>query len=94
MADLSMPDIEGIYETQVTLEFRTLLRLGCVCAVEREEARKLAASASRDLNTFYLHQLKMLNLAQQSYLKQVSERSLHLALVAVTLLASHGRQAV
>lgn len=71
MADLSMPDIEGIYETQVTLEFRTLLKLGCVCAVEREEARKLAASGTRDLNTFFLGQLKMLSLAQQPYLKEV-----------------------
>lgn len=71
MADLSMPDIEGIYETQVTLEFRTLLKLGCVCAVEREEARKMAASGTRDLNTFFLGQLKMLSLAQQPYLKEV-----------------------
>lgn len=71
MADLSMPDIEGIYETQVTLEFRTLLRLGCVCGVERQEARRLAASASRDLNTFALDQLKMLSLNQQPYLKEV-----------------------
>lgn len=71
MADLSMPDIEGIYETQVSLEFRALLRLGCVCAVGREEAHRLAASGIRDLNTFNLTQLNMLSLAQQSYLSEV-----------------------
>uniref|UniRef100_A0A1B6LUL8 DNA polymerase epsilon catalytic subunit n=1 Tax=Graphocephala atropunctata TaxID=36148 RepID=A0A1B6LUL8_9HEMI len=80
MADLSMPDIEGIYETQVTLEFRTLLKLGCVCTVEREEARRLAASSSRDINTFGLHQLKMLSLAQQNYLKEGESKVRHIFL--------------
>lgn len=89
MADLSMPDIEGIYETQVTLELRTLLKLGCVCAVEREEARKLAASGTRDLNTFFLGQLKMLSLAQQPYLKEVMGSNINQFLVIILNLLNH-----
>lgn len=40
-ADLSSPDIEGVYETQVPLLFRALLRLGCVCSVNRQVADAL-----------------------------------------------------
>ena len=40
-ADLSSPDIEGVYETQVPLEFRALTKLGCVCTVTREFARNM-----------------------------------------------------
>ncbi len=40
-ADLSSPDIEGVYETQVPLEFRALLRLGCVCTVSRDVVKAL-----------------------------------------------------
>ena len=40
-ADLSSPDIEGVYETQVPLEFRALLRLGCVCTVNRDVVKAL-----------------------------------------------------
>lgn len=34
----SSPDIEGLYESQVSLEFRALLELGCMCSV-RETAK-------------------------------------------------------
>ncbi|VVD01009.1 unnamed protein product [Leptidea sinapis] len=40
MSELSAPEIEGIYETQMSLEFRVLVKLGCVCAVDPQEARK------------------------------------------------------
>jgi len=40
-ADLLSPDIEGVYETQVPLLFRAVLRLGCVCAVSRQIADTL-----------------------------------------------------
>ena len=46
VGDLSNPDIEGIYETQVPLEFRALLDLGCLCIVDKAKARQLAASAA------------------------------------------------
>jgi DNA polymerase epsilon subunit 1 len=69
-ADLSRPDIEGIYETQVSLEFRALLRLGCVCSVERNEARRLAALGLRDgTDTFFMHQLQFRSLAHHPYLQ-------------------------
>ena len=45
-ADLSSPDIEGVYETQVPLEFRALLRLGCVCTVNRDVVKALAGRVS------------------------------------------------
>jgi DNA polymerase epsilon subunit 1 len=32
---MSSPDVEGLYETQVSLEFRALLQLGCVCGVTK-----------------------------------------------------------
>jgi len=40
-ADLLSPDIEGVYETQVPLLFRAVLRLGCICAVNRQVADSL-----------------------------------------------------
>ncbi|XP_049530617.1 DNA polymerase epsilon catalytic subunit 1 [Anopheles darlingi] len=59
LADLATPDIEGIYETQMTLEFRALLELGCLCGVQRSEARALAVLATKDLDTFTIQQLEM-----------------------------------
>jgi hypothetical protein len=40
--DLSSPDIEGVYETQVPLVFRALVRLGCVTTVNRDFAKYMA----------------------------------------------------
>lgn len=58
--------MEGIYETQVSLEFRAILELGCVCQVNPE---------TRDLkdggDTFNMKQLKPLNIRSQPYLKSV-----------------------
>ncbi|XP_064102350.1 DNA polymerase epsilon catalytic subunit A-like [Macrobrachium nipponense] len=61
MADLSTPDIEGIYETQVPLEFRTIAQLGCVCIVDKALARP-------DTDTFEVQQLKFKTVAQYQYL--------------------------
>jgi DNA polymerase epsilon subunit 1 len=33
LGSLATPDVEGIYETQVSLDFRALLQLGCMCGV-------------------------------------------------------------
>ena len=41
-AELSSPNIEGVYETQVPLQFRALVKLGCVCRVSRQDAKLLA----------------------------------------------------
>ena len=45
VADLSTPDVEGIYETQVPLEFRALIDLGCLCVVDKSKAKQLALMA-------------------------------------------------
>ncbi|XP_052865449.1 DNA polymerase epsilon catalytic subunit 1 [Anopheles cruzii] len=70
LADLATPDIEGIYETQMTLEFRALAELGCLCGVQRSEARKLATLATKDLDSFTIQQLEIRTLSNMStYLK-------------------------
>lgn len=40
MGELSAPEIEGIYETQMSLEFRVLTQLGCICIVDPDEAKQ------------------------------------------------------
>ncbi|XP_029670196.1 DNA polymerase epsilon catalytic subunit A isoform X1 [Formica exsecta] len=66
LEDLSKPEIEGIYETQMSLEFRAILQLGCVCMVDPRAARKMADGA----DTFTLDQLEFKSIAFQPYLKQ------------------------
>lgn len=68
LVDLAAPDIEGIYETQMSLEFRALMSLGSCCAVQRTEARKIAAS-SNNVDTFSLNQLEPRIQIHQPYLK-------------------------
>lgn len=77
MADLSTPDIEGIYETQVPLDFRALVRLGCICSVERSEARRLA-QRGETTDTFSLTQLQFRTLAHQPYLQGTGLRRIFL----------------
>ncbi|XP_014281923.1 DNA polymerase epsilon catalytic subunit 1 [Halyomorpha halys] len=67
IADLSTPDVEGIYETQVPLLFRALLKLGCVCSVDKNESRRLAAALTEN-NTFMLQHLTFRTVAHQPYL--------------------------
>lgn len=62
MADLSTPGIEGIYETQVPLDFRAMVQLGCVCVVDRTQV-------SAETDSFKLDQLKFKTVAQYSYLE-------------------------
>lgn len=66
LEDLSKPEIEGIYETQVSLEFRAIMQLGCVCVVNPRAARRMADGA----DTFTLDQLEFKNIAVQHYLKK------------------------
>lgn len=70
LADLATPDIEGIYETQMSLEFRALVQLGCVCAVQRSIAKEIATNrATSTLDTFSIEQLEFRTLSHQQYLK-------------------------
>ena len=77
VADLSTPDVEGIYETQVPLDFRALVDLGCLCIVDKAKARQLAASASNDTDTFDLGWLQFKTLAQHPYLAPNSFKTLY-----------------
>ncbi|CAN8193292.1 unnamed protein product [Coccothraustes coccothraustes] len=74
-ADLSAPDIEGVYETQVPLLFRALIHLGCVCMVSRQLVRHLAG---REAETFNIEHLEMRSLAQFAYLEPGSIRHIYL----------------
>ena len=74
-ADLSSPDIEGVYETQVPLEFRALVALGCVCTVNRDVVRELGG---RETDSFELDQLDFRTLAQYSYLPPNSIKYVYL----------------
>lgn len=64
---MSKPEIEGIYETQMSLEFRAILQLGCVCTVDPKAARNMADGA----DTFTLDQLEFKSIATQPYLENV-----------------------
>ncbi|KAM8707435.1 hypothetical protein ACLKA7_011510 [Drosophila subpalustris] len=73
LADLATPDIEGIYETQMTLEFRALMDMGCICGVQREEARRLALLSTRELETFNIEQLEQRPQSHIRYLQGMQQ---------------------
>ncbi|XP_031567678.1 DNA polymerase epsilon catalytic subunit A-like [Actinia tenebrosa] len=73
--DLSSPDIEGIYESQVPLITRALVKLGCVSAANKTFAR---ISDGRDLDVFELDQLEFKTLAECSYLENYSLKTIYL----------------
>lgn len=74
LEDVSRPEIEGIYETGMSLEFRAILQLGCVCIVDPRSARKMADGA----DTFSLDQLVYKKISFQPYLDQTnSEQSIN-----------------
>lgn len=69
LADLATPDIEGIYETQMSLEFRALVQLGCVCCVHRSVAKTIRGSKTvGTLDTFSIEQLESRSISHQPYL--------------------------
>ncbi|XP_062555151.1 DNA polymerase epsilon catalytic subunit 1 [Armigeres subalbatus] len=74
LADLATPDIEGIYETQVSLEFRAIMDMGCTCAVQRSESRILANMTTKEMDTFNIRQLELKPNDSASYLQ--NERSM------------------
>ncbi|XP_052805264.1 DNA polymerase epsilon catalytic subunit A-like [Mya arenaria] len=74
-ADLSSPEIEGVYETHVPLLFRALVRVGCVTMVNRDFSKQMAG---RETDTFELENLEFRTLAQFSYLEPGSIKNLYL----------------
>lgn len=67
MNDLIDPDIEGIYETQMSLEFRAIMQLGCICTVDKQAAQDLRDGS----DNFHLDQLVYRSIASQPYLRNV-----------------------
>ncbi|XP_054717403.1 DNA polymerase epsilon catalytic subunit A-like [Uloborus diversus] len=66
LAELSLPHVEGVYETQVPLIFRAMVELGCVCAVGRKHIRHYTSS---DNDAYNLCHLEFRNLSQHDYIK-------------------------
>ena len=63
---LHHPQVEGVYETQVPLWFRTVVRLGCVSQVNKKE--KVDSFG----NSFKLSNLDMLDTSHHDYLTPLS----------------------
>ncbi|XP_066584539.1 DNA polymerase epsilon catalytic subunit 1 isoform X2 [Prorops nasuta] len=74
MEDLTKPEIEGIYETQMSLEFRAILQIGCVCMVDQKSARTMTDGS----DTFLLDQLQIKSFAEQPYLKETTVKYIFL----------------
>ena len=75
MADLSTPDIQGIYELQLPLEFRAVEKLGCLASVEKSKAKQLQG---RDTDTFELSWMQFKSLASYHYLEPGSYKYIYL----------------
>ncbi|EDO36342.1 predicted protein, partial [Nematostella vectensis] len=73
--DLSSPEIEGIYESQVPLLTRALIKLGCVCSVNKLFAK---ICRGKDIDTFELDQLEFKTLAESSYLDNFNMKTIYL----------------
>ncbi len=83
VTDLSTPDVEGIYETQVPLQFRALVDLGCLCCVDKKAARQMmssssASSSADSMDSFELGSLQFKTLASYHYLPDGSFRTVYL----------------
>ncbi|XP_059098833.1 DNA polymerase epsilon catalytic subunit A-like [Tigriopus californicus] len=74
VTDLSTPDIEGIYETQVPLDFRALVDLGCLCMVDKAKAKDLKVG---ETDTFDLSWLQFKSLGHYPYLADDSFRKVY-----------------
>ncbi|CAF3254301.1 unnamed protein product [Rotaria sp. Silwood2] len=64
MTDLSNPNIEGVYEMNVPLDFRLLVTLGCICSLRKEQYRTNILS-----NLYQYDELEFLSLSEQTYLQ-------------------------
>ncbi|XP_055677958.1 DNA polymerase epsilon catalytic subunit 1 [Lutzomyia longipalpis] len=67
LIDLTTPDIEGIYETQTSLQFRTLVDLGCKCAVQKGDRRRT------NTDNFSLEQLEFRSDTNRTYLQNYGQ---------------------
>lgn len=65
--DLSDPSVEGVYETQVSLIFRAILNLGCVCIVDH---RSFSYKTYKENDQFNLDQLIFQSVGKHKYLSK------------------------
>lgn len=68
--DQTDPNVEGVYETQVSPLFRAILQIGCVCRVLR--------GVNNLSDVFDLDDLDITNVARQPYLPKESLRHIYL----------------
>ncbi|XP_020536143.1 DNA polymerase epsilon catalytic subunit A isoform X2 [Jatropha curcas] len=61
---LADPEVEGIYETKVPLEFNAILQIGCVCKVDKTAMKRNAQDG------WSLNELHMKTTTECSYLEQ------------------------
>lgn len=73
MTDLSNPNIEGVYEMNVPLDFRLLTTLGCICSLRKEHYRTNVLS-----NLYQFDELEFLSLSEQNYLSSGSLQCIYL----------------
>ncbi|CAL8098256.1 unnamed protein product [Calicophoron daubneyi] len=68
-ADLARPDVEGVYELNMPPLFRVLMKLGCMCRVDKEALKThVYPNTSVEEAIFHLDQLRFCSLAQHPYL--------------------------
>ncbi len=73
MTDLSNPNIEGVYEMNVPLDFRLLITLGCICSLRKEQYRSNILS-----NLYQFDELEFLSLSEQTYLQSGTLQCIYL----------------
>jgi DNA polymerase epsilon subunit 1 len=73
MTDLSNPNIEGVYEMNVPLDFRLLITLGCICSLRKEQYRTNILS-----NLYQFDELEFLSLSEQTYLQSGTLQCIYL----------------
>lgn len=66
--DQTDPNVEGVYETQVSLLYRALLKIGCVCKVDK---------GVKNADDIKLEDLDMISVARQPYLPPDSVKHLY-----------------
>ncbi|CAH2005328.1 unnamed protein product [Acanthoscelides obtectus] len=66
--DQTDPNVEGVYETQVTPMLRALMHIGCVCKVTR---------GVQSMDKFNLDDLDMISIARQPYLPKDNMKHLY-----------------
>ena len=65
--ELNGPEIEGIYEMGVPLDFRILVNIGCLCTVSRAASRGKPKSGT---DHFELNDLEFRSCSEELYMKE------------------------